>query len=221
MKIAVANPGDAEVRESMRVIRNDDEISAAGDRGRARQPHPHARLRARQGDCRILGHGARFVSGHPVTDADLSMYLRPSRYAEADRFFGFAASRFGSPEPDAETLARIVEFVEQHLLYTPGASRGTDSATDTLLTGAGVCRDYAHLTIALLRAVNFPARLVSVYAPGCSPMDFHAVTEAYVDGAWHVVDPTRLARARRWCGSRPAGMRRTPRSSTTTAAASP
>jgi transglutaminase-like putative cysteine protease len=56
-----------------------------------------------------------------------------------------------------------------------------------------VCRDYAHLVIALLRAVNVPARLVAIYAPGCYPMDFHAVAEAYVDGMWRVVDATCLA----------------------------
>ncbi len=193
MKIAVANPDDAEVRESMRVVHNDDEITA-------REVVVEHGTRIHMLDCapgKVTVDYSATVNGSfpstPVTEADLSMYLRPSRYAEADKFFGFAASRFGSPEPDAETLARIVEFVEQHLIYTPGASRGTDSAADTLLSGAGVCRDYAHLTIALLRAVNIPARLVSVFAPGCSPMDFHAVTEAYVDGAWCVVDPTRLA----------------------------
>jgi transglutaminase-like putative cysteine protease len=56
-----------------------------------------------------------------------------------------------------------------------------------------VCRDYAHLVIALLRAVNVPARMAAVYAPGCDPMDFHAVAEAYVDGEWRVVDATCLA----------------------------
>ena len=53
---------------------------------------------------------------------------------------------------------------------------------DTLLAGQGVCRDYAHLTITLLRALEVPARLVAVYAPGLSPMDFHAVVEADIDG---------------------------------------
>jgi transglutaminase-like putative cysteine protease len=56
-----------------------------------------------------------------------------------------------------------------------------------------VCRDFAHLTIAFLRACDVPARLASVYAPGLSPMDFHAVAEAWVDGAWWAVDATRLA----------------------------
>jgi transglutaminase-like putative cysteine protease len=56
-----------------------------------------------------------------------------------------------------------------------------------------VCRDFAHVTAALLRAKDVPARLASVYAPGLRPMDFHAVVEAYVDGAWQLVDATGLA----------------------------
>ena len=75
----------------------------------------------------------------------------------------------------------------------PGSSDPIDGAVDTLLAGNGVCRDYAHLVVALLRAVNVPARLVAVYAPGRSPMDSHAVAEAFVDGAWRVVDATCLA----------------------------
>ncbi len=50
-----------------------------------------------------------------------------------------------------------------------------------------------HLVVTLLRALNVPARLVAVYAPGLSPMDFHAVAETFVDGAWRVVDATCLA----------------------------
>ena len=79
------------------------------------------------------------------------------------------------------------------LNYVPGSSDPIDGAADTLLAGAGVCRDYAHLVVALLRAVFVPARLVSVYAPGLYPMDFHAVAEAFVDGQWRVVDATLLA----------------------------
>jgi Transglutaminase-like superfamily len=75
----------------------------------------------------------------------------------------------------------------------PGSSDPIDGAAGTLLADAGVCRDYAHLVIALLRAVNVSARLVSVYAPGCDPMDFHPVVEACVEGQWRVVDATCLA----------------------------
>ena len=75
----------------------------------------------------------------------------------------------------------------------PGSSLPTDGAEQTLLARRGVCRDYAHLVIALLRALDIPARMVAVYAPGLQPMDFHAVCEAWVDGTWHVVDATALA----------------------------
>ncbi len=129
----------------------------------------------------------------PVSDYDLSLYLRPSRYAEADKFFGFAATEFGSYEPSEKLLAEVSSWVGSRLSYVPGSSDPIDGAADTLLAGAGVCRDYTHLVVALLRAVNVPARLVAVYAPGCDPMDFHAVAEAFVDGQWRVVDATCLA----------------------------
>ena len=118
----------------------------------------------------------------PVTEYDLSMYLRPSRYAEADKFFGFAATEFGKYVDSATLLEKVSSWVGTRLNYVPGSSDPIDGAADTLLAGAGVCRDYAHLVVALLRAVYVPARLVSVYAPGLYPMDFHAVAEAFVDG---------------------------------------
>lgn len=129
----------------------------------------------------------------PVSEYDLSMYLRPSRYAEADKFYGFAAHEFGRYADSATLLEKVSSWVGTRLNYVPGSSDPIDGAADTLLAGAGVCRDYAHLVVALLRAVNVPARLVAVYAPGCDPMDFHAVAEAFVDGAWRVVDATCLA----------------------------
>ena len=79
------------------------------------------------------------------------------------------------------------------LNYVPGSSYLIDGAVETMLSGAGVCRDFAHLVVALLRAVKIPARAVSVYAPGLYPMDFHAVAEAFVGGQWRVVDGTLLA----------------------------
>lgn len=129
----------------------------------------------------------------PVTDIDLITYLRPSRYAEADKFFGFAATEFQEYANSATLLEKVSSWVGTRLNYVPGSSDPIDGAADTVLAGAGVCRDYAHLVIALLRALNVPARLVAVYAPGCSPMDFHAVAEGFVDGAWRVVDATCLA----------------------------
>jgi transglutaminase-like putative cysteine protease len=129
----------------------------------------------------------------PVTEYDLSMYLRPSRYAEADKFYGFAATEFGEYIDSATLLEKVSSWVGHRLNYVTGSSDPIDGAVDTLLAGAGVCRDFAHLVVAMLRAVNVPARVVSVYAPGLYPMDFHAVAEAFVDGHWWVVDGTLLA----------------------------
>jgi transglutaminase-like putative cysteine protease len=129
----------------------------------------------------------------PPRDIDLINYLRPSRYAEADKFFGFAATEFAEYADSATLLERVSSWVGTRLEYVPGSSDPIDGAVDPLLAGAGVCRDYAHLVIALLRALNVPARLAAVYAPGCHPMDFHAVAEAFVNGKWRVVDATCLA----------------------------
>ena len=130
----------------------------------------------------------------PVRDIDLITYSWPSRYAEAGKFFGFAATEFEKYVGDSATLLeKVSSWVGTRLKYVPGSSDPIDGAVDTMLAGEGVCRDYAHLVVALLRAVNVPARLVAVYAPGCEPMDFHAVAEAYVDGVWRVIDATCLS----------------------------
>lgn len=136
------------------------------------------------------------VAGHvaptPVDELDLIEYLRPSRYCESDTLFATARSEFNGTS-GLELLRQVAEWVTTRLRYVPGASQPIDGAVATLLARAGVCRDYAHLVVALLRAKDVPARVVSVYAPGLAPMDFHAVAEAFVDGAWHIVDATGLA----------------------------
>jgi transglutaminase-like putative cysteine protease len=129
----------------------------------------------------------------PVTEYDLSTYLRPSWYAEADKFYGFAATEFGKYIDSTTLLEKVSSWVGTRLSYVQGSSDPIDGAVDTLLADAGVCRDFAHLVVALLRAVKVPARIVFVYAPGLYPMDFHAVAEAFVEGHWRVVDGTLLA----------------------------
>ncbi len=136
--------------------------------------------------------------GAPVEPApyDLAgelLYLRPSRYCEADRMIGFASRLFHDIGAAGDILAAVSSWVGTQLDYVSGSSGPTDGAVDTLLAGRGVCRDFAHLAVALLRAKGVPARLVAVYAPGLDPMDFHAVAEALIDGKWYVVDATLLA----------------------------
>ena len=128
-----------------------------------------------------------------TAELDASRYLRPSRYAESDRLLATGLAEFGGLSSPAELLPAVARWVGTRLVYVPGSSSGTDGAVDTLLARRGVCRDYAHLAVALLRARDVPARLASAYAPGLDPMDFHAVVEALVDGVWRVVDATLLA----------------------------
>ena len=134
-----------------------------------------------------------FAETVPATDVELLTYLRPSRYCEADSLFPTARAEFAGLAAGPELLAAVSSWVGTELSYVPGSSLPTDGAVNTLLARHGVCRDYAHLVIALLRALDVPARLAAVYAPGLDPMDFHAVAEAWVEGAWHVVDATTLA----------------------------
>jgi transglutaminase-like putative cysteine protease len=153
------------------------------------------RLELRPG-ATTISYSASVESGgasRSVVPADWAAALRPSRYCPSDQLEGFATTEFDRTRPRAELVTAVADWVHRRLVYTAGASRPVDTAVDTLLLGRGVCRDYAHLTITLLRALEIPARLVAVYAPGLSPMDFHAVVEADVDGTWCVVDPTRLA----------------------------
>lgn len=145
-------------------------------------------------DYRAVVEGAG-VPTPPAPD-ELFSYLRPSRYSESDKLFAIAAREIEGDTP-AALAQSATRWVRTHLAYVGGSSRGTDSAVDTLLAGAGVCRDYAHLLIALLRARDVPARLVAVYAPGLAPMDFHAVVEAWLEAddgdGWFGFDATGLA----------------------------
>lgn len=133
----------------------------------------------------------RAGTGH-TSDLEAITYLRPSRYCQSDEVFQQARRQFRGMT-GLELISAVSEFVAGSTTYTPGLSHGTDSAVTTLMTGQGVCRDYAHVVIALLRAMDMPARYTACYAPGLRPMDFHAVAEAFHDGAWYVIDATRLA----------------------------
>jgi transglutaminase-like putative cysteine protease len=127
------------------------------------------------------------------SDYESQVYLRPSRYCPSDHLAGFAAAEFGTGPDVRSRIAAITGWIGQRIEYVPGSSTVHDSAEDTLLTGMGTCRDFAHLGIAFCRATGIPARFAAVYAPGLTPMEFHAVFEARDGGHWWVHDSTGLA----------------------------
>jgi transglutaminase-like putative cysteine protease len=132
----------------------------------------------------------------PLTSSaayDRLTYQRPSRYCPSDHLVGFAVAEFGIGPAVSVQVRTITRWIQERIGYVAGSSSVHDSAEDTLLTGMGTCRDFAHLGVALSRAVGIPARFAAVYAPGLSPMDFHAVFETLEEGRWCVHDATVLA----------------------------
>jgi len=121
-------------------------------------------------------------------------YLMASRYCPADEFQSFVAAEFGTYDGGAK-VAAMRDWIERAFTYVPGASTAQTTALDTFVQRQGICRDYAHVLITLARAAAIPARIASVYAPGVTPMDFHAVAEVYLDGGWHLADATGMASA--------------------------
>ena len=125
---------------------------------------------------------------------DALSFVMPSRFCLPDELGHEAWQRFGALAPGWSRVQAIVDFVHDHLEFTPGASNPWTSAADAYRAGQGVCRDYAHLAITFCRALNIPARYVFGYIPDIDipppdePMDFAAWFEAYLGGQWHTFD---------------------------------
>jgi transglutaminase-like putative cysteine protease len=139
------------------------------------------------------------VSEVAAEDLPLSVltHLWPSRYCQADKLSRLAQRTFGGAAPGYARVNAVCNWIHDYVDYQGGVSDGMTSAVDTAIERAGVCRDFAHLAIALCRALGIPARYVSAYAYKLDPPDFHAVVEAYLQGpsgpGWYVFDPTRKA----------------------------
>lgn len=117
-------------------------------------------------------------------------YLRPSRYCPSDRLERLAQSLCGNIVTGGGQVNAIANWVRTHIEYQYGTSDAHTSALDTLIERVGVCRDFAHVTIALCRALGIPARYISGYALGLTPCDFHGYVQVYVGSAWYNVDST-------------------------------
>ena len=138
---------------------------------------------------------SRLASFPPhLLPGDTVNYLLPSRFCPSDLYQNWVVDEFGSTQ-GGERVAAIRDWVNRSIDYVPGASNVHTSAMDTLWQRQGVCRDFAHVVITLARASTIPARFVSVYAPGVTPQDFHAVAEVYLQDGWHLVDATGMAPA--------------------------
>ena len=133
--------------------------------------------------------GARFVEIQNLPDAVL-LYLLPSRYCESDRFGDLARDIVDGVQLGYDQVHRISDWIRSSIRYTPGSSVFPLSAVEVNAQCERVCRDLAHLGIALCRSISIPARLVVGFLYGLEPMDLHAWFEAYVGDRWYTFDPT-------------------------------
>ena len=118
------------------------------------------------------------------------VFLLPSRYCPSDKLESRAREIVGTASPGYGQVEAIRAWIQAHLEYRYGSSNVSTDAADTLAAGAGVCRDFAHVGIALTRALRIPARMVVGYLHQLEPMDLHAWFEAFVGGRWYTFDAT-------------------------------
>lgn len=136
--------------------------------------------------------GAPFVPVHMLPESTLP-FLLPSRFCESDRFAQLASELVVNCEPGYDQCVAILSYVKNSLRYVPGAGRRGASACEVHGETEAVCRDMAHLGIALTRAIAIPARMVVGYLETLVPMDLHAWYEVYVGNRWYTFDPTQAS----------------------------
>ena len=169
----------------------------------------YMRLRALPGELRLSYEATVDLTHHradPVQLAEVPVsrlppevigYIYPSRYCQSDRLLRLASNEFGKLWQGHGRVQAIRDWVQRRVTFTSNSSNSNTSAVDTLIEQVGVCRDFAHLMIALCRAINIPARFVTGtdYGadPALGPPDFHAYVEVYLGERWYIFDPSGTA----------------------------
>jgi len=133
---------------------------------------------------------------HPVEELpdEVLVFLLGSRYCDTDRLHTLAWSLFGGIAPGWPRVEAILQYAHDRISFGYEHARSDRTAAEAHEERRGVCRDYAHLAIALCRCMNIPARYCTGYLGDIgvpvdvNPMDFSAWLEVYLGGAWHVVD---------------------------------
>lgn len=135
----------------------------------------------------------------PVSQLPLSVlsYIYPSRYCQSDRLAVLSMGEFGHLPKGYRRVEAIRNWVNKHVAFRSNTSSSTTSALDTVTDRVGVCRDFAHLMIAICRALSIPARFTTGIDygadPALGPTDFHAYVEVFLGGRWYLFDPSGTA----------------------------
>lgn len=169
----------------------------------------YLRLQAGPGHLQVLYAATVEISHYRAAPAELSEvpvwqlpgavlpYIYPSRYCQSDRLRKLAFKEFGHLPQGYSRVQAICDWVQQRVSFESNSSNGSTSAIDTVIDRVGVCRDFAHLMIALCRALNLPARFATGTDYGADPVlgppDFHAYVEVYLSHRWYLFDPSGTA----------------------------
>ena len=137
------------------------------------------------------------VDAVPVAQlpTELLRYTLPSRYCDSDKLLNFAWNLFGPVPHGLPRVQAICDWIHTNIEYRFGSGRTDLSAAEVIERRYGVCRDFAHVAIALCRAFNLPARYVTGHLPDIAyvdpgvPMDFHGYCEVYLGQEWYTFDP--------------------------------
>jgi transglutaminase-like putative cysteine protease len=130
----------------------------------------------------------------PELPADVLPFVLGSRYCETDQLSTLAWGLFGGVTPGWERVQAVIDYAHRRIEFGYHHARPTKTAYQAHEERKGVCRDFAHLSVTLLRCLNIPARYCTGYLgdigvpPVDAPMDFSAWIEVYLDGRWFTFD---------------------------------
>lgn len=169
----------------------------------------YMRLRALPGELKVAYAATVDLDHHRADPAHLQEvpisrlpdealpFIYPSRYCQSDRLGKMAINAFGGLRQGHARVQAVQRWVQEHVTFTSQTSNSNTSAIDTLIEQVGVCRDFAHLMIALCRALSIPARMATGtdYGadPALGPPDFHAYVEVFLGDRWYLFDPSGTA----------------------------
>jgi transglutaminase-like putative cysteine protease len=141
---------------------------------------------------KIINYEGVYDESAALLDQTILPYLYPSRYCQSDKLYRLADNLFGHIVNPFTKVIALTDWIYRNVQYLSGSTNAQTSAFDTVTEQAGVCRDFAHLGIALCRALTIPARYFTGYSYLLQPADFHACFEAYLNGEWILFDATKL-----------------------------
>lgn len=149
----------------------------------------HTSADVQTADMIDVAPGAPFDEVQTLPDGVLT-YLLPSRYCESEQFFDMASEIVGMAAPGYDQVVALCDWIQKNVRFNPASCYVQMTAGDVNTRREGVCRDLAHLGIAMCRSLSIPARIVVGYLHDLQPMDLHAWFEAWVGGRWYTFDAT-------------------------------